>query len=130
MKATPRTLLPALALAASGAAAQAGPDWKTVTTGAPLKPGISGRISVRPPAAPPPVIYARPVRASGEIGVPRMAPIYLYVPPGQVRKWKNHCAKWKACDRPVLFVRVDDSPSQWGQWKHRREQVATLLDDE
>lgn len=112
------------------ATAQSVPDWKNVTTGAPLKPGIYGRISVRPGAKPPPVIYPRPVRAAGEIGVPRMAPIYLYVPPGQVRKWKKHCARWSACDRPVLFVRVDNSPSSWGVWKHRREEVATLLDED
>lgn len=121
--------LPALAVAAAGAAAQAGPDWKNVTTGAALKPGVYGRISVRPGVEPPPVIYERPVRANGEIGVAQARPIYLYVPPGQVRKWKKHCARWSACDKPVLFVRVDDSPSRWGQWKLRRDQVATLRDE-
>jgi hypothetical protein len=24
----------------------------------------------------------------------------------------------------VLFVRVDDSPSRWGQWRQLRDQVA------
>jgi hypothetical protein len=52
--------------------------------------------------------------------------VYLYVPPGQVRKWKQNCAKWSACDEPVLFVRVDDSPSRWGQWKQLREPQLAL----
>ena len=43
------------------------------------------------------------------------------MPPGQVRKWKKSCAKWSACDQPVLFVRIDNSPSRWGQWRQFRE---------
>ena len=77
------------------------------------RPGLYGRIEVR--GAPPPVIYAEPVvaRASDR----RQRPVYLYVPPGQVRKWAQHCARWDACERPVYFVRVDDSPSRLGDWK-------------
>ena len=54
--------------------------------------------------------------------------MYLYVPPGQVRKWKLNCARWKACDEPVLFVRVEDSPSRWGAWKQLREPQLALQD--
>jgi len=113
-----------LASLSTAAAAQASADWKNLTTGAPLRPGIYGKIAVRPDAAPPPLIYAQPVVAEGELGMARAPAVYLYVPPGQVRKWKQHCAKWSACKQPVLFVRVDDSPSRWGQWKQLREQVA------
>lgn len=78
------------------------------------RPGRYGRIDVR--GATPPVIYAKPVVARQTVdGAGR--PVYLYVPPGQVRKWTQHCAKWQACDRPVYFVRVDDSPSRLGGWK-------------
>jgi hypothetical protein len=56
--------------------------------------------------------------------VVRSEPVYLYVPPGQVRKWKQNCGKWSACEQPVLFVRVDDSPSRWGHWRLLREQLA------
>lgn len=85
------------------------------------RPGLYGRIEVR--GAPPPVIYAEPVvaRASDR----RQRPVYLYVPPGQVRKWAQHCARWDACERPVYFVRVDDSPSRLGDWKKtQRTQAA------
>ena len=65
-----------------------------------------------------------PESAFEAIVPPDADPVYLYVPPGQVRKWKQNCARWKACAEPVLFVRVDNSPSQWGKWRHLRDQVA------
>ncbi len=106
------------------AAAQQPPDSPHVnlTAGGPLRPGVYGRIEVR--GAPPPLIYARPTVA-GKVLVPADArPVFLYVPPGQVRRWQQHCARWSACDEPVLFVRMDESPSRWGRWRHLREQVA------
>jgi hypothetical protein len=113
------------ALAASGSVgAQSSSDWKNVTAGGTLRPGVYGRIAVRPQTPPPPVIYKQPVLATETLGAPRTEPVYLYVPPGQVRKWKQNCARWSACDQPVLFVRVDDSPSRWGRWRQLRDQVA------
>jgi len=58
-------------------------------------------------------------------------PVYLYVPPGQLRRWTEHCAKWQACERPVYFVRVDDSPSRLGEWKktQRPQPQASLVRD-
>jgi len=114
----------ALGLAAAGAAAQSLADYRNVTTGGPLRPGVYGRIVLKGKAAPPPVIYPRPVIANQALVPAQVQPVYLYVPPGQVRKWKQNCAKWSACDQPVLFVRVADSPSRWGQWRHRRDQLA------
>ena len=122
-------LLASALLAAGAAAAQTSSDWRNVNTGGPLKPGIYGRIVIKGQAAPPPVIYPQPVIAGEALVPPGVQPVYLYVPPGQVRKWKQHCAKWQACAQPVLFVRVDDSPSRWGQWRHRREQVALQEQD-
>jgi hypothetical protein len=112
------------ALAAAGNARAEGADYRNVTTGGPLKPGIYGRIALRNPKAPPPIIYEQPVVAAEALVPAGAQPVYLYVPPGQVRKWKQHCGKWSACEQPVLFVRVDDSPSRWGDWKKLREQVA------
>ena len=117
-------LLASALLAAGGAAAQTSNDWRNVNTGGPLKPGIYGRIAVRDVSTPPPLIYPQPVVANEAIGAPPTQPMFLYVPPGQVRKWKQNCAKWQACDKPVMFVRVDDSPSRWGEWRQRREQLA------
>jgi hypothetical protein len=108
-------------LAAAGADAQ---EYRNLTTGSAMKPGVYGRIAVRGEAPPPPVIYPQPVIASSALVPADAQPVYLYVPPGQVRKWKQSCARWKACDQPVLFVRVDNSPSRWGQWRHLRDQVA------
>ena len=78
-----------------------------------LRPGLYGRIEVRHT---PPLIYPAPVTVRGSADGVR-PPVYLYVPPGQVRHWAQNCARWDACDRPVYFVRVDDSPSRLGDWK-------------
>lgn len=114
-----------LALLAAVPAAAQGPngDYRNLTTGGPLRPGVYGRIEVRGPV-PPPVIYAQPVMA-GHAFIPANAKtVFLYVPPGQVRKWKDNCARWSACGEAVLFVRVDDSPSRWGNWRQWRDEVA------
>ena len=115
----------AIAFAFTALAVAAGErDYRNLTAGGDLRPGVYGRIEVRGNAAPPPVIYAQPVLAQSSIERVQRQPVYLYVPPGQVRKWKQHCAKWEACDEPVLFVRVEQSPSRWGQWRQRRDEVA------
>lgn len=115
-------------LACTMAAAHAGgprhASWRNVTAGGTLRPGVYGRIVVKGHAAAPPVIYARPVIASNPFVPANARPVYLYVPPGQVRHWKRNCARWGACDQPVLFVRVDHSPSRWGQWRMLREDIA------
>ena len=98
-------------------------DLRNLTTGGPLRPGVYGRIEVRG-GPPPAVIYSQPVMVSQPTVPARARPVYLYVPPGQVRKWKDHCARWTACDQPVLFIRVEDSPSRWGRWRQFRDQVA------
>ena len=113
-------------LAAEGAAAQAMADWRNVTAGGPLRPGVYGRIVPRDGAPPPPVIHPQPVIGSDALVPPGATPVFLYVPPGQVRKWKQNCAKWSACEQPVLFVRVDQSPSRWGQWRQLRERQWAL----
>lgn len=102
----------ACALLATGALAQDrdAPAPKEHET---VRPGLYGQIHVR--HGTPPLIYEQPVT----VEQPEQArqAVYLYVPPGQVRRWPQNCAKWDACDRPVYFVRVDDSPSRLGAWK-------------
>ena len=123
----PSSQLAALAIAWLGALAAAAPaaasELRNVTTGGPLRPGIYGRIEVRG-TTPPPVIYSQPVLVTQATIPVQAKPVYLYVPPGQVRKWQAHCARWSACDQPVLFIRVQDSPSRWGNWRQFREQLA------
>lgn len=110
------------AVCAAFSANAASPAPLNVTTGKALSPGVYGQIQVR--GAPPPMVYTAPVTVAPVDGK-AADPVYLYVPPGQVRRWAQHCAKWQACERPVYFVRVDDSPSKLGAWKkaHKRDPV-------
>jgi hypothetical protein len=106
----------ALLLLAAGVQAQ--PAYLNSTAGGPLRPGVYGRISVgnQPP---PPVIYPRPMIASQALVPAGVKPVYLYVPPGHARKWPKYCRQYAACDQPVYFVRMDNSPSKLGRWKSR-----------
>ncbi|MGV3570213.1 MAG: hypothetical protein ACO1PB_06400 [Ramlibacter sp.] len=117
-------LFASVAVLAGGASAQSVEGFRNITAGGPLRHGVYGRIEVRSPDTVPPLIYDKPVIANERIGVPGRRPVYLYVPPGQVRKWSRFCAKWSACDQPVLFVRMDASPSRWGRWRQFRDDVA------
>ena len=112
-----RLALLALAIAAAGPTAAA---YVNATAGGKLRPGVYGRIEIGK-SAPPPLIYSQPVVASRAVLPIGVKPVYLYVPPGQVRKWTRHCGKYHACDLPVYFVRMDDSPSKLGRWKSRSE---------
>jgi hypothetical protein len=112
-------------LASFAAHAEAAGGWRNVTAGGALRPGVYGRIVFKG-HQPPPVIYPQPVIADQAVVPSGVRPVYLYVPPGQVRKWKQSCARWSACDQPVLFVRVDDSPSRWGRWHVVRETELAL----
>lgn len=140
--AVPR-LLPVLAATALLAAA-AGPaqaqlkaradnatqfKFRNLTAGGLLRHGVYGRIAVE--GEPPPVIHAQPVVAAAVPGRPGAEPVYLYVPGGQVRKWTQHCHRWSACEQPVFFVRMDDSPSRLGEWRllREREQYALRRDN-
>lgn len=84
-------------------------------------PNFYGRINIG--AAPPPVIYDRPVVISG---APSGPPLYLRVPAGYERDWRHHCAAYHACGRPVYFVRDDwyrdhyyqERREHWDRWEH------------
>ena len=99
------------------------PAWAAyvnTTAGGTLRPGIYGRIDIGR-SAPPPLIYNKPVVASRAVTPANAKPVYLYVPPGQARKWPKFCGKYQACGVPVYFVRMDNSPSRLGKWKSRNE---------
>jgi hypothetical protein len=114
-----RTIAAAACLLA-GLSSTAGAAYINATAGGSLRPGVYGRIEIGR-APPPPLIYNRPVVASRAIPAPGVKPVYLYVPPGQVRKWPKHCGKYQACNVPVYFVRMDNSPNRLGKWKSRSE---------
>jgi hypothetical protein len=113
-------LLAGIAFAALLASTQAAASYTNTTAGGPLRPGVYGRIEIGK-SPPPPLVYPRPVVASPAADGARLKPVYLYVPPGQIRKWARHCGKYGACELPVYFVRVDNSPSKLGKWKSRGE---------
>ncbi len=69
------------------------------------QPGFYGRLDIGDFGRPP-VIYERPVIVR-EVRHVRVEPIYLRVPPGHRKKWKQYCGRYDACGRPVMFVRDD-----------------------
>ncbi len=68
-----------------------------------IVPGVSGRIQIGN-AAPPALIYAEPVIIHRPQMPVQRAPIYMYVPPGHVKNWGKHCARYNAFSQPVCFV--------------------------
>jgi hypothetical protein len=65
------------------------------------QPGFYGRLDVGG-FPPPPVIYRQPVMIQpAPVGRP---PLYLRVPPGHARHWREHCYRYGACGERVYFV--------------------------
>ena len=103
MRAVHFLLWPALALAASAAHAQVS---VSATISGQVVPGVYGQVVIGG-GPPPPVVYAQPVVAQPVVvaePVP-LQPIYLHVPPGHAKHWKEHCHEYNACNRPVYFVK-------------------------
>lgn len=112
-------MLPAALLAALvNPGAQAAVD---VGVGVTIRqPGVYGRIEFgsRPP---PPVIVAQPVIVAPPPVRFERRPIYLYVPPGQQRHWRDHCGRYAACGQPVYFVQERWVRERWDEaHPHRR----------
>jgi len=84
-------------------------------------PGVYGQV-VLGNAPPPPVVYAQPVVAQPApviVGAAPLEPIYLHVPPGHAKHWREHCHEYHACNRPVYFVRsAEYDPGYRGHKEH------------
>ena len=96
-------ILGALALTAgalTAPAAFAGDVGVSISVG---QPGFYGRIDVGNTR--PDVIYAQPMVI--ERVYDPAPPLYLRVPPDHYRYWARHCGYYRACGRPVYFVRED-----------------------
>jgi hypothetical protein len=76
------------------------------------QPGFYGQINIGDVPRPA-VIYAQPVWVARPARVIVVEPIYMRVPPGHEKHWSKHCGAYKACGRPVYFVRED-----WYQTKY------------
>ena len=95
-------IIMALVFAVSAEAADVG---VSISVG---QPGFYGQIDIGN-VPKPQVIYPKPVViAPAPMGVAPPPPVYMHVPPGHEKKWKKHCHKYNACNRPVYFVR-----NQW-----------------
>lgn len=88
--------LAAVLLVASSHAADVG---LVVTVG---QPGYYGRLEIGS-FPQPQLIYAQPVVIRPETSA-GYQPLYLRVPPGHAKNWREHCRKYDACGRPVYFV--------------------------
>jgi hypothetical protein len=82
-------------------------SYANVTVGGAFAPGVFGQISIsnNPPPHVQPVIVGTPVYGA--------APIYLNVPLEESRNWGRYCDHYRACGRPVHFVRVDQNNRWW-----------------
>lgn len=69
-------------------------------------PGFYGQIVIGN-APPPRLVYAQPVVVAPVPAYVGAAPIYLRVPPDEIDDWRDHCEEYRACGRPVYFVRDD-----------------------
>jgi hypothetical protein len=103
-----RSMLGLLALTTGALAAPAQAQNYNITISGEITPGVYGRIDLGN-RQPPPVVYAQPVLIRPvPVGVIAPAPMYVYAPPGHIKKWGKHCHRYNACGVPVYFVRVDE----------------------
>lgn len=91
----------ALAALLVAAPAFAGDVGVSVSVG---QPGFYGRIDIG--GMPPPrLVYEEPMLVTpAPRGVVVEDPIYLRVPPGHAKHWREHCIQYNACGRRVYFV--------------------------
>jgi hypothetical protein len=67
------------------------------------EPGFYGRIDIGN-FPPPEFIYPKPIVIyPPAVGVV-VHPVYLHVPPGHAKNWKQYCHQYAACNVPVYFV--------------------------
>jgi len=98
-----KRLLFALVAAGSAVPALAGDVSATIGI---HQPGFYGQINIGDVPRPT-VIYAQPVWVERPRKVVYVEPIYVRVPPGHAKHWSKHCHEYRACGRPVYFVRED-----------------------
>lgn len=77
----------------------------SIGVGGEVLPGVYGSVNIdngRYPA----LVYAEPLIVTRPSRI--LAPVYLHVPPGHLRKWGRYCGEYGACSRPVYFVKSRD----------------------
>jgi len=116
-----KRLLFAAALVAAATSAIAADVGVSVNIG---QPGFYGRLDIGDYPQPQ-VIYRQPMVVE-RVEVDR-PPIYLRVPPGHARHWRQHCREYNACGERVLFVQ--DNWYQRSYVPHYREQHGERRDE-
>jgi hypothetical protein len=93
------------------------------------QPGFYGRLDMNNYPQPR-VLYRQPMRV--ERGSRNRPPVYMRVPHGHARTWRNHCREYDACNERVYFVnhnwynreyvpRYQEQQGRRGDDDHRRE---------
>ena len=80
-----------------------------------VAPGVYGQVQLGN-APPPPVVYAQPMLIEPQSSPP--PPVYLHVPPGHAKNWRQHCHEYRACNRPVYFVRSAEYAPDYDRRDH------------
>jgi len=76
------------------------------------QPGFYGQINIGSLPRPQ-VIYSQPIWVQHPPKVVYLQPVYMRVPPGHEKHWSKHCREYRACGRPVYFVREDWYQAQY-----------------
>jgi hypothetical protein len=93
-----------VAMAVAPLAGAAEDSVATITE--PVKPGVYGRLAMAATSkATPALVYEQPMFIEAPQMGARVEPVYLHVPPDHAKNWKKHCKQYKACDKPVFFVK-------------------------
>ena len=90
-------------LALSAAPARAGDLAINVNIAGEVAPGVYGQVNLGNNPAPR-LVYAQPVVIAPPPEPVPVEPLYLHVPPGHAKHWRQHCHEYHACNRPVYFV--------------------------
>ena len=105
-----RSLIAVVAITASAAGAVQAQAYFNIDVGGAFVPGVYGQISIGN-NVPPPVMDLQPV----VVGQPiyGAAPIYLHVSIDEYRDWGRYCNRYRACNQPVYFLRIDQNNRWW-----------------
>jgi hypothetical protein len=89
-----------------------------------VAPGVYGRVELGNDSRPD-IYYREPMIIVSDSKYARSRPVYLHVPPGHAKNWGKHCSKYRACDRPVYFVRSAEYDEHYtddhGHDEHKHE---------
>ncbi|EIK45595.1 hypothetical protein O59_002273 [Cellvibrio sp. BR] len=89
-----------------------------------VAPGVYGRVELGNDSRPN-IYYREPMIIVSDSKYARSRPVYLHVPPGHAKNWGKHCSKYRACDRPVYFVRSAEYDEHYsddhGHDEHKHE---------